>query len=67
MIAPAHDHPVYGKRLVAGLADGSLPDEDCEWLKAYERGTFDELCNINPARPPRFVPGADGEQVGDVV
>jgi N-acyl homoserine lactone hydrolase len=67
VIATAHDHSVYGKRLAAGLADGSLSDEDFGWLKAYERGTFDELCNINPARLPRFVPGMDGEQVGDVV
>lgn len=64
VIVTAHDHTEYGQRLIAALADGTLPDADLAWLKSYEQATFDELCNLNPARQPRFVPAADGGPVG---
>lgn len=67
LILTSHDHTDYGVRLIAGLADGELSDADLAWAKSYERATFDELANLNPARLPRFVPGGDGAQVGHAV
>ncbi|GAA4514751.1 hypothetical protein GCM10023191_083720 [Actinoallomurus oryzae] len=64
VILTAHDHTDYGARLVAGLADGELSDADLSWAKSYERATFDELANLNPARLPRYVPAGDGGGVG---
>lgn len=57
--------PAYGQHLITALADGILADSDLTWLKSYEQDTFDELCNINPARLPRFTPDGDGGPVGD--
>jgi N-acyl homoserine lactone hydrolase len=65
VIATMHDHTAYGEHLITALADGTLSDSDLAWLKSYERDTFDELCNINPARLPRFTPDAGGGPVGD--
>ena len=62
-----HDHTSYGEHLIAVLPDGTLSDSDLTWLKSYEQDTFNELCNINPARLPRFVPDADGGPAGHVV
>ncbi|WP_194922274.1 MBL fold metallo-hydrolase [Catenulispora rubra] len=67
LILTSHDHTEYGERLIAGLADGQLSDADLAWAKSYERATFDELANINPARLPRFAPAADGGAVGSAV
>jgi N-acyl homoserine lactone hydrolase len=67
VILTMHDHTGYGERLSAALADGTLADADLAWLKSYERDTFDELCNINPARLPRFVPDPNAGPVGQVV
>ena len=64
LILTAHDHTDYGARLIAGLADGELSDVDLAWAKSYERATFDELANLNPARLPRFVSAGDGAQGG---
>jgi N-acyl homoserine lactone hydrolase len=64
VILTAHDHTDYGERLIAGLAGGELSDADLSWAKSYERATFDELANLNPARLPRFVPAEDGGPVG---
>jgi N-acyl homoserine lactone hydrolase len=64
VILAAHDHTDYGERLIAGLADGELSDADLSWAMSYERATFDELANLNPARLPRFVPAEDGGPVG---
>ena len=61
IILTAHDHTEYGERMIAGLATGELSDADLAWAKTYERATFDELANLNPARRPRYVPGGDGE------
>lgn len=66
VIATMHDHTGYGHHLIAALAGGTLTDSDHAWLKSCERDTFDELCNINPARLPRFVPAADGGPAGHV-
>jgi len=67
VILTMHDHTRYGEHLIAALAGGTLADSDLTWLKSYEQETFDELCNINPARLPRFVPDADGGPAGHVV
>lgn len=64
LVLTSHDHTEYGERLIAGLATGQLSDADLAWAKSYERATFDELANINPARFPRFVPAADGSSAG---
>jgi hypothetical protein len=64
VILTAHDHTDYGARLVAGLADGELSEADLSWAKSYERASFDELANLNPARLPRYVPAGDGGRVG---
>ncbi|SEP54124.1 N-acyl homoserine lactonase family protein [Amycolatopsis saalfeldensis] len=64
VVLTAHDHTGYGERLIAGLAGGELSDVDLAWAKSYERATFDELANLNPARLPRFVPAGDGGPVG---
>lgn len=66
VIMTDHDHTNYGQHLISALsgAGGDLPDADLAWLKSYEQTSFDELCNLNPARLPRFVPDADGGPVG---
>ncbi|MEV7042703.1 hypothetical protein [Amycolatopsis sp. NPDC051061] len=57
LILTAHDHTEYGWRLIAGLVDGELSDEDLSWAKSYEWATFDELANLNPDPATAVRPG----------
>lgn len=66
VIATMHDGTPYGRRLIEGLADGTLSESSHTWLKDYEREIFDELANINPSRRPKFARSADGGSVGEV-
>ncbi|GAA3220258.1 N-acyl homoserine lactonase family protein [Nonomuraea helvata] len=52
VVLTAHDHTQYGRRVAAELAEGELSEEALAWCRSYERTTFDELYNLNPARLP---------------
>ena len=68
VLLPAHDHTVYGTRIVEALrTHGRLDADTLAWVADHERQLFDPAYRINPARLPRFVPGRDRGPIGSAV